>query len=36
MTTNDAPRPGNRSERWLSWVTLVAGAVMCVVALLLA
>jgi hypothetical protein len=35
MTTNETPRSSNRPERWLSWLTLVAGAVMCAVAVLL-
>jgi hypothetical protein len=28
-------RPAERQVKWLSWVTLLAGAVMCVVAVLL-
>jgi hypothetical protein len=28
-------RPVERQVKWLSWVTLLAGAVMCVVAVLL-
>jgi len=30
-----APRLGVRQTRWLSWLTLLAGAVMCVVAALM-
>jgi hypothetical protein len=30
-----AARMGERRDRWISWMTLVAGAVMCVVAVLL-
>jgi hypothetical protein len=35
MMTNETPRTGTRPERWLSWLTLVVGAVMCAAALLL-
>jgi len=30
-----AAQAGERRDRWISWVTLVAGAVMCIVAVLL-
>ncbi len=30
-----ATRPSERRDRWVTWVTLVAGAVMCAVAALL-
>jgi hypothetical protein len=32
---SDAGRRGERRDRWISWMTLVAGAVMCGVAVLL-
>jgi hypothetical protein len=36
MSNNTAAtRMGERRDRWISWMTLVAGAVMCVVAVLL-
>jgi hypothetical protein len=36
MSNNPAAgRTGERRDRWISWMTLVAGAVMCVVAVLL-
>jgi hypothetical protein len=31
-TTPRSARPAERHVKWLSWVTLLAGAVMCVVA----
>jgi hypothetical protein len=38
MTTDPSrcfSRPAERHVKWLSWITLLAGAVMCVVAVLL-
>jgi len=32
---SDAGRRGERRARWISWMTLVAGAVMCGMAVLL-
>jgi hypothetical protein len=38
MSIDPSPRftrPAERHVKWLSWITLLAGAVMCVVAVLL-